>query len=157
MGEPEVSSDPDNVPPRSRLFLVVPKQADEARIQVGMGGTGCVYPGGDGRGCGAHGLGRPSRVCAAGAQAGRGVGGCAAGMRGLGGCGEALGVGAVQVMDGMWPMGSKPCAGESPQAVQARLPPSPCELAHPPAAPVLWPSAPPSFSPPLLCPIPFHS
>lgn len=32
--ELEISSDPDNVPPRSRLFLVVPKQADAQQIQV---------------------------------------------------------------------------------------------------------------------------
>jgi hypothetical protein len=32
--EPEISSDPDNTPPRSRLFIVVPKQADPQQIQV---------------------------------------------------------------------------------------------------------------------------
>lgn len=31
----ELSSDPDNMPPRSRLFVVVPKQADPGRILVG--------------------------------------------------------------------------------------------------------------------------
>ncbi|GAX80303.1 hypothetical protein CEUSTIGMA_g7741.t1 [Chlamydomonas eustigma] len=31
--EPEISSDPDNMPPRSRLFIVVPKQADVQQIQ----------------------------------------------------------------------------------------------------------------------------
>lgn len=31
---PELSSDPDNVPPRSRLFVVVPKQADPQEIKV---------------------------------------------------------------------------------------------------------------------------
>lgn len=30
----EVSSDPDNVPPRSRLFIVVPKQSEAQKIQV---------------------------------------------------------------------------------------------------------------------------
>lgn len=38
--ELEISSDPDNVPPRSRLFLVVPKQADAQQIQDCM----CQYP-----------------------------------------------------------------------------------------------------------------
>ena len=32
--ELEISSDSDNVPPRSRLFIVVPKQADVQQIQV---------------------------------------------------------------------------------------------------------------------------
>lgn len=32
--EQELSNDPDNVPPRSRLFIVVPKQADSQSIQV---------------------------------------------------------------------------------------------------------------------------
>lgn len=32
--EMELSSDPDNVPPRSRLFLVVPKLSDTKQIQV---------------------------------------------------------------------------------------------------------------------------
>lgn len=36
--EQEVSSDPDNIPPRSRLFLVVPKQADPQAINVRAGG-----------------------------------------------------------------------------------------------------------------------
>ena len=31
----ELSTDPDNMPPRSRLFLVVPKLADTQQIQVG--------------------------------------------------------------------------------------------------------------------------
>jgi hypothetical protein len=35
--EPEISSDPDNVPPRSRLFIVVPKQADSMQIQARAG------------------------------------------------------------------------------------------------------------------------
>ncbi len=30
----EASLDPDNIPPRSRLFLVVPKNADGAAIEV---------------------------------------------------------------------------------------------------------------------------
>ncbi|KAG1678862.1 hypothetical protein FOA52_003530 [Chlamydomonas sp. UWO 241] len=34
--EPEISSDPDNMPPRSRLFIVVPKQADSMQIQENM-------------------------------------------------------------------------------------------------------------------------
>lgn len=32
--EAELSSDPDNIPPRSRLFIVVPKQADSQKIHV---------------------------------------------------------------------------------------------------------------------------
>lgn len=32
--EQELSNDPDNVPPRSRLFIVVPKQAEPQNIQV---------------------------------------------------------------------------------------------------------------------------
>jgi hypothetical protein len=34
MEQPELSSDPDNIPPRSRLFLVVPKQADPHQLNV---------------------------------------------------------------------------------------------------------------------------
>ncbi|KAF5828332.1 hypothetical protein DUNSADRAFT_17777, partial [Dunaliella salina] len=34
LAEVELSSDPDNLPPRSRLFLVVPKQADPQQIQM---------------------------------------------------------------------------------------------------------------------------
>ena len=33
--EDHLSSDPDNMPPRSRLFLVVPKTAEARVIQVG--------------------------------------------------------------------------------------------------------------------------
>lgn len=33
----EISTDPDNIPPRSRLFLVVPKQADIQQIQEHVG------------------------------------------------------------------------------------------------------------------------
>ena len=36
--EQEISSDPDNIPPRSRLFIVVPKQADPQQINVGARG-----------------------------------------------------------------------------------------------------------------------
>lgn len=32
LAEPEATSDPDNLPPRSRLFIVVPKQADAQQI-----------------------------------------------------------------------------------------------------------------------------
>ncbi len=32
--EQEISSDPDNIPPRSRLFIVVPKQAEPQQINV---------------------------------------------------------------------------------------------------------------------------
>ncbi|GLI64607.1 hypothetical protein VaNZ11_007917 [Volvox africanus] len=34
--EQEISSDPDNIPPRSRLFIVVPKQADPQHINESM-------------------------------------------------------------------------------------------------------------------------
>ncbi|KXZ53325.1 hypothetical protein GPECTOR_7g1219 [Gonium pectorale] len=34
--EQEISSDPDNIPPRSRLFIVVPKQADPSQINDSM-------------------------------------------------------------------------------------------------------------------------
>ncbi len=34
MPELELSSDPDNVPPRSRLFIVVPKLCEPQQIQV---------------------------------------------------------------------------------------------------------------------------
>lgn len=34
--EPELSSDPDNTPPRSRLFLVCPKAASAAAIQEAL-------------------------------------------------------------------------------------------------------------------------
>ena len=37
MEQPELSSDPDNIPPRSRLFLVVPKQADPQQLNVSRG------------------------------------------------------------------------------------------------------------------------
>lgn len=30
----EMATDPDNIPPRSRLFIVVPKNADAGLIQV---------------------------------------------------------------------------------------------------------------------------
>lgn len=36
MEQPELSSDPDNIPPRSRLFLVVPKQADPQQLNDAM-------------------------------------------------------------------------------------------------------------------------
>ncbi|KAG2484367.1 hypothetical protein HYH03_016783 [Edaphochlamys debaryana] len=36
--EQEISSDPDNIPPRSRLFIVVPKQADPQQINDAMSG-----------------------------------------------------------------------------------------------------------------------
>ncbi|GFR49625.1 hypothetical protein Agub_g11697 [Astrephomene gubernaculifera] len=36
--EQEISSDPDNIPPRSRLFIVVPKQADPQQINDAMAG-----------------------------------------------------------------------------------------------------------------------
>ena len=32
--EPEPAPDPDNIPPRSRLFIVVPKTADGQAIEV---------------------------------------------------------------------------------------------------------------------------
>ena len=32
--ETEVATDPDNIPPRSRLFMVVPKTADGSVIEV---------------------------------------------------------------------------------------------------------------------------
>lgn len=51
LAEVELSSDPDNLPPRSRLFLVVPKQADPQQIQVsvrGWGFWGGVEEGGSG-------------------------------------------------------------------------------------------------------------
>lgn len=34
--EQEISRDPDNLPPRSRLFIVVPKQSDAQQIQVSV-------------------------------------------------------------------------------------------------------------------------
>lgn len=34
--EAEVSTDPDNLPARSRLFIVVPKQADAQLVQVSV-------------------------------------------------------------------------------------------------------------------------
>lgn len=34
LSDMELSSDPDNMPPRSRLFLVVPKQADAQQLHV---------------------------------------------------------------------------------------------------------------------------
>lgn len=39
----ELSTDPDNMPPRSRLFLVVPKLADTQQIQVGGMPIGLVW------------------------------------------------------------------------------------------------------------------
>lgn len=40
VSEAELSTDPDNIPPRSRLFVVVPKQADAQQIQVRMARSG---------------------------------------------------------------------------------------------------------------------
>lgn len=45
----ELSTDPDNMPPRSRLFLVVPKLADTQQIQVGGMPIGLVWGSATGR------------------------------------------------------------------------------------------------------------
>jgi hypothetical protein len=43
--EQEAGSDPDNVPPRSRLFLVVPKTADGQLIHVSISLAAAVAAG----------------------------------------------------------------------------------------------------------------
>ena len=40
--EAEIATDPDNIPPRSRLFMVVPKTADGSIIEVSSASMLCA-------------------------------------------------------------------------------------------------------------------
>ncbi len=41
--ETDIATDPDNIPPRSRLFMVVPKTADGSIIEVSNADCSCIH------------------------------------------------------------------------------------------------------------------